>query len=309
MSHGLGVVESVRDALPDVTVSAFLLVTQLGDTWLLLLLVVSLYLLGERVPLLGRGVGRRDAAFLLALGLGAVALTGVLKSLFGHPRPVGYDAATPPALLPGVLEVLYVDAATATGYSFPSGHAVGSTVVYGGIALASEVWTWRRRVLGAATIVALVATSRVVLGVHFLGDVLAGVVVGVAFLAAMQWFARGDPGRAFLLVVAVALLGLVVTGFAFEPLATLGGAIGARLAWGSVGEAVPNVHADAETGFLTFVGIPLVAVMFGLTYASDSLLAGEYLPAVAGFLGAGLTLGVLVSLPVFAREQVERRAG
>lgn len=304
MSHGLDAVEAARDALPDAVVALFVLVTQLGDTWLLFLLIVSLYLLGDRVPFLGRDVDRHDAAFLLALGLGAAALTATLKTLFGHPRPVGYDIATPPTFFPGILETLYVQAATATGYSFPSGHAVGSTVVYGGIALASGVSTWRRRVAGAAVIVALVALSRVVIGVHFLGDVIFGIVVGAAFLTGMQWFARGDPRRAFLLVVAVAMAGLAITGFAFDPLAVLGAAVGARLTWGGVGAGVPDHHHDDEALFLGVVGVPLVAAMFGVTYALESLLAGEFTAQVAGFLGGGITLGVLVSLPVLAREYV-----
>ena len=304
MSHGLDAVDAVRDALPDAVIALFVLITQLGDTWLLFLLIISLYLLGDRVPLLGRDVDRRDAAFILALGLGGAALTATLKTLFGHPRPVGYDIATPPAFLPAVLEALYVQAATATGYSFPSGHAVGSTVVYGGIALASGVSTWRRRISGAAVIVTLVALSRVVIGVHFLGDVIFGIVVGITFLAGMQWFARGDPGRAFLLVVAVALAGVAVTGFQFEPLAVLGAAVGARLTWGGVGAGVPDHHHDDEALFLGAVGVPLVTVMFGVTYALESFFAEEFTAQVAGFLGGGLTLGVLVSLPALARVYV-----
>lgn len=308
MSHGLDAVEALRAALPDAVVALFALVTQLGDTWLLFLLIVSLYLLEDRVPALGQGIGRRDAAFLLALGLGGAALTAILKALFVHPRPVGYDTATAPALLPAVLRTVYVSAATASGYSFPSGHAVGSTVVYGGIALASGVSTWRRRLLGAVGVVTLIILSRIVLGVHFLGDVLAGVAVGVIFLAAMQWLARGEPEEGFLVVVGLALLGLVIRGVGFETLLVLGAAVGARITWEGVGAGVPDHHDDEETVFLAAVGIPLVAVMFAVTYAFEFIVPGEFAPLVSGFLGGGVTLGVLVALPVLARRYIRGRA-
>ena len=73
-------------------------------------------------------------------------------------------------------------------YSFPSGHAAGSTLFYGVLL----VWLWRRteqwrwRTLGAATavsMVVLVSFSRLYLGAHFLSDVVAGVAEALAWLA------------------------------------------------------------------------------------------------------------------------------
>jgi undecaprenyl-diphosphatase len=75
-----------------------------------------------------------------------------------------------------------------TTYSFPSGHALASTVLYGLLAAfavqASK--TWRQRVVAvsiALCLIALVCFSRVYLGVHYLTDVLAGVLEGVLWLA------------------------------------------------------------------------------------------------------------------------------
>ena len=73
-------------------------------------------------------------------------------------------------------------------YSFPSGHTIGATLLYGvlaayGIAHVRHAGTrWAIAVLAAAAVVA-VAFSRLYLGVHFLSDVLAAVCVGVFWLA------------------------------------------------------------------------------------------------------------------------------
>jgi membrane protein DedA with SNARE-associated domain/membrane-associated phospholipid phosphatase len=75
-----------------------------------------------------------------------------------------------------------------TTYSFPSGHVAGTTLFYGVIAalLISRTTAWRWRVmtaLGALMMVALVALTRVYLGVHYLSDVLAAFAEGIAWLA------------------------------------------------------------------------------------------------------------------------------
>lgn len=73
-------------------------------------------------------------------------------------------------------------------YSFPSGHAMGATVLYGFIAcyVARHARSWPGRVLPfvlAAAMVATVAFTRMYLGAHYLTDVLAGAVEGCAWLA------------------------------------------------------------------------------------------------------------------------------
>jgi undecaprenyl-diphosphatase len=72
-------------------------------------------------------------------------------------------------------------------YSFPSGHAMGATVLYGVLAAFAvwTVWGWRWRVLAAVLaglLILLICFSRVYLGVHYLSDVLGGIVEGVAWL-------------------------------------------------------------------------------------------------------------------------------
>jgi len=84
-------------------------------------------------------------------------------------------------------------------YSFPSGHAAGATLVYGVLAayLASRFPRPRPRALiiaGAILMVALVCFSRLVLGVHYVSDVVAGVAWATIWVAA--WVTLLAPRRA-----------------------------------------------------------------------------------------------------------------
>jgi len=107
---------------------------------------------------------------LVALGV-SYAVNHLLKDLLGLPRPFELD--------PGL--ALEAARATAHGSSWPSGHAQAATVFW--LVLALRVR--RAPVWGvAAAAIALVAASRVVLGVHFVVDVAGGVLVG-GILAAL----------------------------------------------------------------------------------------------------------------------------
>ncbi|MCB2149626.1 MAG: bifunctional DedA family/phosphatase PAP2 family protein [Deltaproteobacteria bacterium] len=73
------------------------------------------------------------------------------------------------------------------GYSFPSGHTMAATLLYGVLAaltvIAIETWRWRvGAVLGAFAMVLLVGFSRVYLGAHYLSDVLGAAAAGLAWL-------------------------------------------------------------------------------------------------------------------------------
>jgi undecaprenyl-diphosphatase len=112
------------------------------------------------------------AAGWVAALLGGGLLDGMLKEIFQRPRPT-WDA---PILV-------------ARGFSFPSGHAMGSLVAYG--MLAYVVWLQlgrpRARVALAGCIlllVLLIGLSRMYLGVHYFSDVIAGYAAGTVWLTA-----------------------------------------------------------------------------------------------------------------------------
>jgi undecaprenyl-diphosphatase len=72
-----------------------------------------------------------------------------------------------------------------TNYSFPSGHAMTATLIYGFLAVFAfqvvEAWRWRMFVaLVCGGLVGVVGLSRMYLGAHYLSDVLAAVAAGIA---------------------------------------------------------------------------------------------------------------------------------
>lgn len=110
------------------------------------------------------------AAFLSSV-YGGILLNRILKYEFQRPRP-HFDN---PLL-------------SLSSYSFPSGHTMTATVVYGVLAAYfftnTRDWRWRVLITCAATfLILLVAFSRVYLGAHYLSDVLGAMAEGLAWLA------------------------------------------------------------------------------------------------------------------------------
>jgi membrane-associated phospholipid phosphatase len=111
-----------------------------------------------------------ELQLLLLAAVGAEVLTVGLKLGFQRERPFFTDPL-----------------ATASSYSFPSGHATVSLAVYGTLALilARHLSNARARaavLAAAAVLVLLIGFSRLYLGVHFLSDVIAGFSLGLAWV-------------------------------------------------------------------------------------------------------------------------------
>ena len=111
----------------------------------------------------------RLAGYLLVAGAGALVLDPILKDLVGRLRPV---VAHP--------------IAHGGGNSFPSGHSLGSIVCYGAVLLVflpAARGRWRTAFITViVTLVALIGISRILLGVHYLSDVLGGWTLGITWL-------------------------------------------------------------------------------------------------------------------------------
>ena len=125
----------------------------------------------------------RLALFLLVTVSGGALLNVVLKAFANRARPLFPDAIS-------------VESST----SFPSGHTMGTTVLVAGLLLlAWPSLSHRSRAVAmllAAVAVSAVAASRVLLGVHYLSDVVAAVFAGVVWVTVSTVAFLGWPARA-----------------------------------------------------------------------------------------------------------------
>lgn len=115
---------------------------------------------------------RTIAITVFAAGLGDAALNLFLKHTVQRARPV--------------FGTRFLNGES---FSFPSGHTMGATVVYGMLAYLLVTYVVRRPaqramvVIAAWLLVALIAASRIYLGVHYPTDVAGGFLAGAAWLS------------------------------------------------------------------------------------------------------------------------------
>jgi undecaprenyl-diphosphatase len=126
-----------------------------------------------------------SALLLLISTAGGLLLNNLLKAGFGRPRPHLVEWGT-----------------QAMTWSFPSGHAMSASVVYGTVAYLAARLQQRHAhrvatLICAAILIVLIGFSRLYLGVHYPSDVFAGVIIGLAWagfcmatLEAIQLYAR-----------------------------------------------------------------------------------------------------------------------
>ena len=158
LTWGASVVLALQALSSPALDGAFLAMTQLGGEVAFLLLVPLVYWC------LDKRFGMRLAVLFLLSGL----VNLWLKAAFNTPRPYQADA-----------RVRLIGPAEANA-SFPSGHAQATTTAW--VALgrrARRRWLW---ILGVI-LIALVALSRMYLGVHYPPDVIGGILFGVIAVA------------------------------------------------------------------------------------------------------------------------------
>jgi membrane-associated phospholipid phosphatase len=105
---------------------------------------------------------------LTTAAVGVISLNYLLKEVFTRSRP---------SLWEHLVDVGH--------YSFPSGHAMVSLVIYGfiGYILAKEYPQYKKQIFAATTLLILtIGFSRLYLGVHWATDVIAGYAVGLFWL-------------------------------------------------------------------------------------------------------------------------------
>jgi undecaprenyl-diphosphatase len=130
---------------------------------------VVLMIVGVSAAFLWHTEHKHSARLLLASTAGSILLNNVLKLFFNRDRPD-----------------VFVWQTHAASSSFPSGHAMSATVVYGTVAyllarLQKHRWARMLTLFAAVLMITLICFTRLYLGVHYPSDVLAGIVIGLAW--------------------------------------------------------------------------------------------------------------------------------
>jgi undecaprenyl-diphosphatase len=144
--------------------------THLGGGWVLTGLVV-LAVIG-----LLRRRRYQAALYVVATTLSGALLVKGLKNLVGRERPDDFHPLAP----------------APEDLSFPSGHAMNSAIVYVTLALLAGEFLSRRSlrflvVAASGVLILLIGTSRLYLSVHYLSDVIAGWLGGLAWALGCRW--------------------------------------------------------------------------------------------------------------------------
>ena len=140
------------------------LITELGSVWFLgamsIVVIMALWF---------KAKDRWSVLFFITAVGGGGLLTQLLKHFYGRERPSINEA---------------IDA---VGYSFPSGHSMGSLIFYGFIIFLivrgpQKEWIKWTVSISLAVLVVLIGISRIYLGAHYPSDVVAGFIAGTIWL-------------------------------------------------------------------------------------------------------------------------------
>jgi len=133
--------------------------------------IVVITVVGVTALFLWNTEHKHSARLLLASTIGAIILNNTLKYFYHRERPSVFEWGTHVA-----------------SSSFPSGHAMSATVVYGTVAyllmrLQKHTLSKVLTLSGAVILILLICFTRLYLGVHYPSDVLGGIIVGLAWAA------------------------------------------------------------------------------------------------------------------------------
>jgi undecaprenyl-diphosphatase len=223
-------------------------------------------------------IDKRYGYFILTTGFTGTILNQFLKITFRIPRPWVLD---------GNFSIVESARAGATGYSFPSGHVQNATATYGSMAR----WTQNRalRVLFCA-IIAVVAFSRLYLGVHTPLDVSVSFVLGLVLVFALYPVFRDMETRpATMNLVFSAMLVLTVAYLLYTELCPFPADIDAE-----------NLASARTNGYTMLGSVAAMFLAFRLDARYIRFRTAAGLPAQIVKVAAGL--GIMVALKTVLKE-------
>jgi len=171
--------------------SFFRIITELGsDYFYTMLIAIGFWT-----------VDKRKSIKLTFVLVSSVVLNYWMKITFRNLRPPSAN---------------WLSGADVSNYSLPSGHAQNSVVLWGWLGIKIKKWWISFLFFG---LILLIGLSRIYLGVHWLGDVLAGWMVGLILLSAIwrlekpveSFLSRFNPNLSYLGLAIFGLVAMVLT--------------------------------------------------------------------------------------------------
>lgn len=216
MQRDWGFTRALVDLRPDWSVPMFEVLGLPGDLIVVVLVLGLAYFTSvwHRRHATDSPLCSPTVATTIAIVFGGLALVVLLEAIVGAGRPPAHWHAIDPS-----------------PHGFPSGHTMAATVLWGTIALRHWAGPRSYRVAGVGLVVGLVALSRLVLGVHYLPDVLAAIGIGTLYLLVIDRTASNRPTIAFGIALVIALAALLVSGFGSRAILAFMGTAGAAAGW------------------------------------------------------------------------------
>lgn len=151
-------IDNLNVSQKDSVIAFFKIITRFGDWYTILAIVIASFILKNK----------NYFKYIVLNTVMLVALNQILKFAFQRPRPS--------------LNIL-----NATGYSFPSGHAMVNAGFYGFIiflVISSNIKKIYKILLSIvlSVLIILIGISRIYLGAHYITDVIAGMCFSVIYL-------------------------------------------------------------------------------------------------------------------------------
>ena len=192
-------------------------------------------------------VDKYKGYYLLCVGFLGTVLNQFLKILCRIPRPWVKDPN---------FTIVETAREAASGYSFPSGHTQTAVGLYGGIARVNKNTALR---VGMLALAALVALSRMYLGVHTPADVLVSVGIGAVLVFVMcPLFRKAEESPRVMVAVLGSFIALMIAYLCFVHLFPFPAEV-------YEADAVHNLQSAQKNGF-TLLGC---AVGLLLAYVVD----------------------------------------
>lgn len=278
---------AINDALPEVVVDALEVATRLGDGATLVAVAILLYWFGAERD-------RHRRAMVLAVAVTTFALVAGLKGIFEIQRPL--YAASPP------LEFAPDDY---PGWSTPSAHATGAAAVYGALAAVMDVGKRWQRYAVAAILIVVVSFSRVVIGVHYVGDVVIGASLGLLLVAVALRITVRSVTPMFGLSLAVAIAAFLLGSEEFTTMA-IGTSLGGVVTWMYVEDrkADPLGASVLLVGLLVLGLLAVVSALGALVDIEGGFVIADTVPlhplAIVEIVGFAVAFGGAIAVPYVA---------